>query len=397
MSGEDETRHDASATPETPPAQAEGAARRTIDHIKLENFTAFRSLEMTFCPGINAFIGENSTGKTHLLKLVYYGCRRGGEVLPTPIMVEQSGVSGYSGVSGDEDVPRTPARLEDYFFCTFHDRWNLINFDADRPEASFTLKSGQDVFRRELNDLGRVEFGYRYSVGGPSAGFSGGEIPAVFIPAKEILSHNKHFLSTYEDRQIYFEKQYADILQASDRAPLRQIQPCIAAMMQRLERAIGGTVEQVEGVYHLNQNGRLLEFTLVAEGLRRLGLPWLLLRNGSIAPDCVLLWDEPESNLNPKLIGVAMQVLLELQRIGVQVFFATHSYIALEELNLRRLPEDLIMYHSLFRDKETNDIRCQSTEDFDLIEPNDILQAYADVLDRHVKRELGRGGDERSH
>ena len=128
-----------------------------------------------------------------------------------------------------------------------------------------------------------------------------------------------------------------------------------------------------------------------------LGQPWLLLRNGSIAPDCVLLWDEPESNLNPKLIGVAMQVLLELQRIGVQVFFATHSYIALEELNLRRLPEDLIMYHSLFRDKETNDIRCQSTEDFDLIEPNDILQAYADVLDRHVKRELGRGGDERSH
>ena len=45
----------------------------------------------------------------------------------------------------------------------------------------------------------------------------------------------------------------------------------------------------------------MIEFTLLAEGLRKLGLLWLLIRNGSLKPGAVLFWDEPETNLNPKL------------------------------------------------------------------------------------------------
>ncbi len=39
--------------------------------LKLQNFTVFKDVEFDFVDGINAFIGENGSGKTHLLKLLY--------------------------------------------------------------------------------------------------------------------------------------------------------------------------------------------------------------------------------------------------------------------------------------------------------------------------------------
>ncbi|MBK7873484.1 MAG: AAA family ATPase [Saprospiraceae bacterium] len=42
-----------------------------IQRLQLENFTCFERADLAFSPGINVFIGENGTGKTHLLKAVY--------------------------------------------------------------------------------------------------------------------------------------------------------------------------------------------------------------------------------------------------------------------------------------------------------------------------------------
>ena len=45
-----------------------------LTQLKLENLTAFSTLDLNFSPGINVFIGANSTGKTHLLKTLYTAC-----------------------------------------------------------------------------------------------------------------------------------------------------------------------------------------------------------------------------------------------------------------------------------------------------------------------------------
>ena len=42
-----------------------------IKSIKLENFTVFENISCDFSLGLNMFIGENGTGKTHLLKVLY--------------------------------------------------------------------------------------------------------------------------------------------------------------------------------------------------------------------------------------------------------------------------------------------------------------------------------------
>ncbi|MCD6499940.1 MAG: AAA family ATPase, partial [Deltaproteobacteria bacterium] len=46
----------------------------SLTRIKLERFTAFESINVELSPGINIFIGENGTGKTHLLKVAYAAC-----------------------------------------------------------------------------------------------------------------------------------------------------------------------------------------------------------------------------------------------------------------------------------------------------------------------------------
>ena len=47
----------------------------TITRVKLENFTCFESLDLEPTPGINVLVGANGTGKTHLMKVCYAGCK----------------------------------------------------------------------------------------------------------------------------------------------------------------------------------------------------------------------------------------------------------------------------------------------------------------------------------
>ena len=128
---------------------------------------------------------------------------------------------------------------------------------------------------------------------------------------------------------------------------------------------------------------------MLAEGFRKLGLLWLLIRNGSLPDGSVLFWDEPETNLNPKMFRIVIEVLLELQRTGVQVFFATHDYVILKELDLQMKEEDEVAFHSLHRDKENGEIACHTTNRYLDIHPNAIDAAFDDLYDRQIERSLG--------
>ena len=131
-----------------------------------------------------------------------------------------------------------------------------------------------------------------------------------------------------------------------------------------------------------------LEFSLLAEGLRKLALLWLLIRNGTLQSGSVLFWDEPETNLNPKLFGVVMDVLLELQRAGVQVFLATHDYVVLKELDLRTTDADRVAYHAFYAGEETGGVGCDTTYNYRDIHPNAIADTFTDLYNREIRRSL---------
>jgi hypothetical protein len=42
-----------------------------LESLILRNFTAFSEADFEFAPGLNVIVGENGTGKTHILKVAY--------------------------------------------------------------------------------------------------------------------------------------------------------------------------------------------------------------------------------------------------------------------------------------------------------------------------------------
>ena len=80
---------------------------------------------------------------------------------------------------------------------------------------------------------------------------------------------------------------------------------------------------------------------------------WVLIRNGTFFKNSVLCWDEPEANLNSELIKIIVEVLLELQRAGVQIFLATHGRVLLDEFDLQMNKSDKVKFHALYRNKKT--------------------------------------------
>ena len=78
----------------------------------------------------------------------------------------------------------------------------------------------------------------------------------------------------------------------------------------------------------------------VAEGHRKLAMLARLTATGSLLGSGYLFWNEPEANLNPRLIKSVALAILGLARDGVQVFVATHSLFLLQELEILSKTDD---------------------------------------------------------
>jgi predicted ATPase len=347
---------------------ANSAERFYLTKLRLENFTAFRDIEIKFSPGVNVFIGENATGKTHILKVLY--------------------VLGKYRVVTSADNGRL---VNDYFHLADSQRWNTRNQYATASQVRITVTSNRKEARAILEDVGhpgkhwQVEYDIDSDLGAEDE-------EMVFIPVKEMLSHAPGFLEMYERFELAFERQYSDVLVYAGSSKLREItNPSVSLLLERIESSLGGHIERIGQVYYLvYDNGFRLEAALVAEGHRKFGLIWLLLRNESIRPGNLLFIDEPEANLNPKLIGEMAGIILAIQRLGVQVFLATHSYLLVKELELQaEAGKDELLFHSLYRDEaDQTHIRCQSAGAIAEITHNPILEGYTRVYDMQIEKAI---------
>jgi wobble nucleotide-excising tRNase len=142
-----------------------------------------------------------------------------------------------------------------------------------------------------------------------------------------------------------------------------------------------------EKFYLLLNNNSKLEFQLVAEGLRKIALLWQLIKNGTLEKGAILFWDEPEANINPIQIPSIVDILLELQREGVQIFVATHDYFFAKYLEVKKQKNDSILFHVLYKKNGFNSGVCHSCdESFALLENNSILTESINLYKEEVKK-----------
>ena len=335
-----------------------------LTRVELERFTAFTHLNLDVSPGINVLLGANGTGKTHLMKVCYAAC----------------------------DVSRS--------HIPFAEKLVRVMLPSDRKPGRLVQRSVGNQTGTATVHSGNAKLSAAFSRNnpGPLSGDRDPEdwnvepIESVYIPVKEMLANAPGFRSLYEKREIHFEEVYKDIL---DRAYLPKLRGRIdqdrQELLDNLQDAIGGSVTVKGEEFFLDNGNRSgnLEFTLLAEGIRKLGLLWLLIQNGTLEVSSILFWDEPEANINPGLVGTLMDVLLKLQRRSVQVFIATHSYVVSKELDLRSKAGDNILFHSLHREAGNGDIVCSTTPRFQDVHPNLIGDAFTGLYDREVRRSVG--------
>ncbi len=375
-----------------------------ITHLTLKNFVAFTDLAIDFSPGINIIIGENGTGKTQLLKAILALCRAeartedAGEQLARKLCRLYHPLSGQVG-----ELRRAGTRGESILTAAFASGQGItVRFSGTAKQAKVSTRAGGNV------------------------------AAAIFIPTKEVLSLVRGLTAEQPDQTTIdriFDDGYLDLARqlthegADDLDAKVQLDPRFASIVPRLANLIGGRYELHEGRFcfqageYIEKRGksssaekapqsfqdselqfvpaksRLVSSTMTAEGFRKIGVLQRLLGNGSLNPGTAgpLLWDEPESNLNPKLMRDLVLALLELARNGQQIILATHDYVLLKwfDLLIDKGKGDQVRFHVLSREAETGQVRRDSMDDYRAIEPNAIADTFNELTKEQVARRMG--------
>lgn len=333
-----------------------------IEKSKLVNFTVFGNLEIKFSPGVNLIIGENGTGKTHLLKLLYSVLEAKRFNPGSPNISEKL---QHVFLPRDNQIGRLVRRVKGSSNCEV-----TITKNGKNVKLSFSNHAKDNV---ELIDHWDQDSGL-----------------SVYIPVKEMLANAPGFRSLYSHREIYFEEVYYDIIDRAFvpilRGPISEDRRKLLEMIQTIIQ--GKVIQKGEQFFLKNQQGEL-EFTLLAEGLRKFALLWLLIQNGTLLEGSTLFWDEPETNINPAMIQTLVKILLHLQAQGVQIFIATHSYVVLKEFDLQKGTGNAVRFFSLSKDDASSEITCRTGDSYLSIIPNRIADAYDAIYNKEMTRVLG--------
>ncbi len=311
-----------------------------LTQLNVENFTVFRDINLKFSPQLNVIIGENGTGKSHLLKLIYTnlsvlaeGRYKSNLPSPTKSFLQKEIGNKLNNVFRPDNIGRLVRRIQG---LRSRCKVNLeLEDESLNCSFSFSSISKTDV----LIDLLPQKWL---------------ETSPIFIPTRELLTIYPNFLSVYENHYLDFEETYRDTCILLGALPLKGLREVkVNRFLRPLEEAMDGKVKlDKNGRFYLKSNTKgEIEMPLVAEGLRKLAMLAQLIATGNLLDQGYLFWDEPETNLNPALIKVVAKVIFRLTQSGIQVFIATHSLFLLRELEILTLgspeTEESVRYFGL--------------------------------------------------
>ncbi len=292
-----------------------------LKSLGIRNFTLFGETDFQFGSHLNVFVGENSAGKTHVLKLAYSVLamsaeegRRGGAVPPSKTLLQTLLATKLVNVFRPESLGRLAKRQRGRQRCDIAVNFTDRNLDIG---FNFATQSKTEVVISE--------------VPGTWLPFA----PA-YLPTRELLTIYPGFVALYESHYLQFEETWRDTCILLG-APLKRGVKSgrISKLLEPLEHAMEGSIYlDPNGSFYLDSSSGRMEIPLVAEGLRKLGMLARLIATGALLDKGCLFWDEPEANLNPRIIKRIARCIFDLSREGIQVFIATHSLFLLRELHI---------------------------------------------------------------
>lgn len=285
---------------------------------RFQNFTTVPNDTWVFAPGLNVIVGENGLGKSHVLKAIYalLKVQSGKQTEFTKSGMEKAYAEKLLGVMRPETLGRLVKRKQGRDRCEI-----ALNLHRSSQSCAIGFAS---------NAKSQVEV-----ISLPSEALA---LPPVYLPTRELVTLCPWFGPLYDNYHVEFEEAWRDtvsLLGAPSVKGPRETK--VAALLEPLEAAMRGKVivDPPTGRFYLQIAGEgRMEMPLVAEGLRKVAMLARLISTGVLLEQGYLIWDEPEANLNPKLIKVVARSIVELAKQGIQIFIATHSLFLLREFEM---------------------------------------------------------------
>ncbi len=349
--------------------------KTTLKRLHITNMTVLSEADLQLSPQLNVIAGENGAGKSHVLKLAYSiiaaGAETGAKLAPEPptkSALSRAVAEKLIGVFGPDTLGRLATRRRGRERCeveaAFHDSRLDISFD-------FASNSKSEV------NISKV----------PKA-----SVPKspVFLPTRELLSIYPGFVSVYDSHYLEFEETWRDACRLLG-APLARgpREARVRKLLPPLEESMGGSIVlEKSGRFYLKIPGQgSMEMPLVAEGLRKLGMIARLIATGALLEQGYLFWDEPETNLNPRLIKEVARTILNVCNSGIQVFVATHSLFLMREIDILLHSSDEGPTKARFFGLHPADLgyRVEQGDDVDSIGRLDALEEELSQSDRYLK------------
>jgi predicted ATPase len=298
-----------------------------INALNIKNFTEFSEAQFEFSDGLNVIIGDNATGKSHLLKLAYAIAYVWHEA-----KAEQEEIPGHISSGGSDSwwQRRVAEKLVKVFKPD--KLGNLHRFgQGTETEIEATLSCANEreacAIKFQFSETSKTEVELLQK---PK--FFPATMP-LFLPEKEVLSWYPGFTGFYKKHRLAIEETYYDLCEALSYPLLESPK---TTLIEPLEKMIGGQLKlELDRFYiHYPKQGNR-EISLIAEGLRKIAMLTYLIANDSLKTGTILFWDEPETNLNPRIMKQVAELLLQLVKNGVQIILTTHYLFLMKELSLQ--------------------------------------------------------------
>jgi energy-coupling factor transporter ATP-binding protein EcfA2 len=342
---------------------------------KFHNFTTLPNSEWHFSPGLNVIVGENGVGKSHVLKVIYslLKIQSGKPTEQTKAMLEKAYADKLVGVMRPESIGRLVKRRQG------RDRCDI------RLEMQDEAKSCEIAFATNAKSQVEVVLAPRERL----------ELSPVYLPTRELVTLCPWFVPLFDNFHLEFEETWRDTVSLLGAPSVKgPREKKVALLLAPLEAAMGGkvSVDTQTGRFYLHVPSGKMEMPLVAEGMRKLAMLARLISTGVLLEQGYLFWDEPETNLNPKLIKIVARSILQLANSGIQIFIATHSLFLLREidaLTTSRQHKTQCRYFAL--KQETDSVALEQGDRIDDLQTLVLLDEELAQSDRFVGEENGNG------
>lgn len=265
---------------------------------------------------INVFLGENSAGKTYMMKMLYAACKvmetyRKGQDVNTLRTLLSEKIRWTYQTPTLAHIVKLKSRCGMKFECNTKNGETLDFSITNKGSLQVTEKS--EPFSR-----------------------AGIKSNSIFLPAKEVLTSFSVIVSSREDDRAFgFDDTYYDLAKILLR-PAKQGRNY--ADLAKAREIINNTIG-AKAVYDYNEKRWMiskgrdeLEVSEASEGVKKLSIMDILLGNRYIGPGSVVFIDEPESALHPQAISAFMEAIYRMSRGGIQFIMATHSYFVIKKL-----------------------------------------------------------------